>query len=115
MAPVIQNRKIRFGIAGCGRISKNHFSSLEKHTEDLELVYVCDEDPAVLKEHESRYKVNTYLRLENMLQDEELELIAICTSSGLHPDQEELAARYGVNLMTEKPIATRMADGIQMI
>ena len=28
--PVINDRKIRLAIVGCGRISKNHFESIEK-------------------------------------------------------------------------------------
>lgn len=30
---VINDRKIRFAVAGCGRISKNHFDALKKHSE----------------------------------------------------------------------------------
>lgn len=111
----IKNRKIRIAIVGCGRISKNHFDSLEKHPDDLELISVCDDDPVILNNHKLRYKVNAYLNLEEMLNEEELDLLAICTPSGLHPRQVKLAARYGVDVMTEKPMATRMADGIQMI
>ena len=33
----ITNRKIRIAIVGCGRISKNHFGSIEKHGDELEL------------------------------------------------------------------------------
>jgi len=115
MSSKIKNRKIRIAIVGCGRISKNHFDSLEKHTDDLELISVCDDDPVILNIHKLRYKVNAYLNLVEMLNEEELDLLAICTPSGLHPRQVELAARYGVDVMTEKPMATRMADGIQMI
>ena len=32
----IINRKIRIGVVGCGRISKNHFDSIEKHQEKIE-------------------------------------------------------------------------------
>jgi len=115
MFQTIKNRKIRLGIIGCGRISKSHFNSFEIHTKELELVSICDDDPEVLKQHELKYKVNAYLRLEDMLRKEELDLIAICTPSGFHPGQVEMAAEYGVHIMTEKPMATRMADGIKMI
>ncbi len=44
----VKNRMIRIAIVGCGRISKNHFSSIEEHSEDIQLVSICDTDPTVL-------------------------------------------------------------------
>jgi UDP-N-acetyl-2-amino-2-deoxyglucuronate dehydrogenase len=55
--PTITDRSIRIAIVGCGRISKNHFDSFEKHAADLELAAVCDIDPLVLAEHTAHYKV----------------------------------------------------------
>jgi len=115
MFPTIQNRKIRIAVAGCGRISKNHFLSIEKHQEDIELVAVCDVDPKVLTEHKDKYQVPGYQRLEDMLENEALDVIAICTPSGLHPEQTIMAAAHGVHVMTEKPMATRWQDGLNMV
>ncbi len=115
MFKVIKDRKIRVGIVGCGRISKNHFGSIEAHADDLELVAVCDIDPATLAAHEQKYGVRGYSRLEEMLTNEKLDLVALCTPSGLHPDQTVLAARHGVNVVTEKPMATRWQDGVRMV
>jgi len=115
MSTIIQNRKIRIAIVGCGRISKNHFCSLEKHADDLELVAVCDNNDETLKTHQEQYKVNGYLRMEQMLEEEELDIVALCTPSGIHSDQAALAAKHGVNVMTEKPMATRWQDGVRMV
>jgi len=113
--PTVIDRKIRIAIVGCGRISKNHFGSIEKHQDNIELVSICDVQQAVLSEHEATYKVKGYLDLSDMLENEELDLVAICTPSGVHADQTELCARHGVNVMTEKPMATRWSDGIRMV
>jgi UDP-N-acetyl-2-amino-2-deoxyglucuronate dehydrogenase len=112
---LIQDRVIRMAIVGCGRISKNHFSSIEKHQDNIELVSICDVQKAVLSEHEEIYKVKGYLDLSNMLENEDLDLVVICTPSGAHADQTELCAKYGVNVMTEKPMATRWSDGVRMV
>ena len=113
--PEINGKKIRMAIVGCGRISKNHFCSIEKHQDNIKLVSICDVQQAVLSEHESTYKVKGYLDLSDMLENEELDLVAICTPSGIHADQTELCAKHGVNVMTEKPMATRWSDGIRMV
>jgi len=115
MYPTVTSRKIRIAIVGCGRISKNHFGSLEKHSDDLELAAVCDNNAETLKAHQDQYKVKGYLRMEQMLEQEELDIVALCTPSGVHPDQAVLAAKYGVNVMTEKPMATRWQDGVRMV
>lgn len=113
--PSITGRKIRIAIVGCGRISKNHFGAIEKHNDELELAAICDIDSVVLFEHSERYKVPAYRDLEEMLEKEQLDLVALCTPSGIHPDQAILAAKHGVNVMTEKPMATRWNDGVRMV
>lgn len=113
--PIITGRKIRIAIVGCGRISKNHFGSIEKHGADLELVAVCDINADVLNEHSEQYKVPGYRDMEEMLQKEQLDMVVLGTPSGLHPDQAVLAAKYKVHVMTEKPMATRWADGVRMV
>lgn len=111
----ITGRRIRIAIVGCGRISRNHFGSIEKHTDQLELAAICDIDPAVLADHAVQYKVPAYRDLDEMLEREQLDLIALCTPSGIHPDQAVLAAKHKVHVMTEKPMATRWADGVRMV
>lgn len=111
----IHDRKIRIAIIGCGRISKNHFGSIEKHAENFELVSVCDINADTLKAHTEQYSVPGYNRLEDMLRTEKPDMLAICTPSGLHADQAVIAARHGVHVITEKPMATRWQDGLRMV
>ena len=115
MFPKVEGRKIRMAIVGCGRISRNHFGSIEKHKDNIELVAICDTNEEVLKKHETLYKVKGYLGLEKMLEEQTLDLVAICTPSGMHPNQVELVAQHGIHVMTEKPMATRWQDGVRMV
>jgi len=111
----IENRKIRIAIVGCGRIAKNHFASIEKHQDNLELVALCDDDKEVLEKYQKQYNVPAYQKLSSMLKAEKIDIIALCTPSGLHADQTVIAAGFGVNVMTEKPMATRWQDGVRMV
>jgi len=111
----IESRKIRIGIVGCGRISKNHFGAIEKHSDELQLVAVCDSEVKTLEEHKQKHEVNGYLQMKDMLKNEELDVVALCTPSGLHSNQTILAAENGIHVITEKPMATRWKDGLRMV
>lgn len=113
--PTITGRKIRVGLVGCGRISKNHFGSIEQHAADLQLVAVCDVDPVALQACTNLYPVPGYVSMADMLAKEKLDLIVLCTPSGLHPQQAILAAQQRVHVLTEKPMGTRLADGVAMV
>jgi len=115
MSSTISTRKIRIAIVGCGRISRNHLHSIEKHAENISLAAICDTDASVLADHAERYGVPAYASMEDMLKVEQLDLVSLCTPSGIHANQAELAARYGVHVMTEKPMATRWKDGVRMV
>ncbi len=109
------NRKIRIAIVGCGRISQKHFEAIERHTDQFELISVCDTDPSILSLNYEKHNLQTYLQLDEMLKNEDLDLVVLCTPSGLHAQQTELAAKYGVCVITEKPMATRWHDGLRMV
>ena len=90
--PIVLERKIRVGLVGCGRISKSHFGSFAKHGADIELVAVCDIDDATLEAHSTSHGVPGFSRMEDMLQSVKLDLVVLCTPSGLHPEQAAGAA-----------------------
>ena len=113
--PIIKDRRMKVGLVGCGRISKNHFGSILKYPNDLELTAVCDIDGDALKKATAEYKVQGYLELKDMLINETLDLVVLCTPSGLHPSQAVLAAAHGVHVVSEKPMATRYNDGLKMV
>jgi UDP-N-acetyl-2-amino-2-deoxyglucuronate dehydrogenase len=111
----IKNRKIRIGLVGCGRISKNHLSAIEQYSNDLQLKAICDVDNSAISEVAKRYKLKIYNSYEEMLKKESLDLVVLCTPSGIHAAQTLLASKYKINVMTEKPMATRWQDGVQMV
>jgi UDP-N-acetyl-2-amino-2-deoxyglucuronate dehydrogenase len=112
---LVEKKRLRIAIVGCGRISANHFGSIERHADSMELAAICDADAKTLASCKQKYGVPAYRSMEDMLKNERLDLVAICTPSGIHPEQTVLAAKYGVNVVTEKPMATRWQDGQRMV
>ena len=112
---MIINTKIRIAIVGCGRIAQNHFKSIEHHIDKLELVAICDTDQVVLSKLKKKYKVRAYNNLEDLLINEKLDLVSLCTPSGIHSIQAQMCAKYGINVISEKPMATTWIDGLNMV
>jgi UDP-N-acetyl-2-amino-2-deoxyglucuronate dehydrogenase len=115
LSKAIVGRKIRIGVVGCGRISENHFKAIEANKSDLELEAVCDVDPVALDRAVGSYGVDGYSNLADLLSSSAVDIVAICTPSGLHPSQTIQVAGAGRHVMTEKPMATRWIDGLNMV
>lgn len=113
--PFITDRKIRFGLVGCGRISRNHFHALELHREHAELVGVCDIDPAALAAAVEKTGVPGFNSLDALLAGTDADIVVLATPSGLHAEQAIRVAAAGRHVMTEKPMATRWQDGKAMV
>jgi len=119
MQPVytpIKDRKIRIGIVGCGKIASNHLQALHELSNDYELCAVCDTASTSLQTVTEKFGIQGFATLENMITAmPHLDVITLCSPSGLHAQQTIQAARANKHVVTEKPMATRWSDGLQMI
>ena len=113
--PAVVDRKIRFALVGCGRISKNHFDAIKKLTELAELVAICDTDHNALTSAAEITSAQPFASLSEMLARVDIDIVVVATPSGLHPEQTIQIANTGRHVMTEKPMATRWQDGIRMV
>jgi UDP-N-acetyl-2-amino-2-deoxyglucuronate dehydrogenase len=113
--PFVRDRKIRFALVGCGRISANHFEALVRHQDRAELVAVCDIDPEALAKAEARTGAPGFRTLDALLSGADPDIVILSTPSGLHADEAIQVAATGRHVMTEKPMATRWRDGKRMV
>ena len=88
----ITDRKIRFALAGCGRISSNHMDALKRHSDRAELVAVCDVDRDALRQAAKRTGAQPFTSFSEMLESTAADVIVLATPSGLHADQAIRAA-----------------------
>lgn len=113
-APVT-DRKVRFALVGCGRIAQSHFEALAQHPDSCELVDVCDVDPIALQAAAEATGARPHASLGAMLAQTTADAVILTTPSGLHPAQAIEVARAGFNVVSEKPMATRYQDGLDMV
>lgn len=112
---VITDRKIRIAVVGCGRIANNHLAAIARWPDALELVGICDGHAETLSHAMQQTGVPGYSKIEELIKEASPDIITLCTPSGLHAQQTIQIARLGKHIITEKPMATRWADGVQMI
>ncbi len=112
--PVI-GRKIRFALVGCGRIAVNHFGAIGAHRDSAELVDVCDSDAGRLADTVAKTGAAGHSSLEEMLAATQADCVVLASPSGLHSAQAIQVAAAGRHVMTEKPMATRWQDGLDMV
>lgn len=77
--------KYKVALVGCGRISKNHFEAIEKLSDRLEITAVCDIVEERAKQYAEKYNVPYYLSHKELISKEKIDIVDICTPSGLHP------------------------------
>jgi UDP-N-acetyl-2-amino-2-deoxyglucuronate dehydrogenase len=111
----ITDRPIRFALVGCGRISANHIDALGQHAARAQLVAVCDNRPEALARAVARTGARGYGSLAALLAESDADIVVLATPSGLHPRQAIAAARGGRHVLTEKPMATKWDEGMQMV
>ncbi len=107
---------LKFGVLGCGRISKRHLDLLGgNEIEGAELVAVCDNNPEKLESAKSRFNVASYSDYADMLADPSVDVVTILTPSGMHAEHAIMAAEAGKHVVVEKPMALRLEDADAMI
>ncbi|MDC8783947.1 Gfo/Idh/MocA family protein [Roseateles koreensis] len=115
----ILDRPIRFALVGCGRISKNHLEAIAAHGGRAELVAVCDTRPEALAAAVASTGAAGFASLEALLASTDpqtrADVVVLATPSGLHPQQAIKVAAAGRHVLSEKPMATKLDEGIAMV
>ncbi|HIW33063.1 MAG TPA: Gfo/Idh/MocA family oxidoreductase [Candidatus Paenibacillus intestinavium] len=108
------NEPVRFAIVGCGVIAQTHAEGI-MNTAEATLVAVFDENEEKGQRFAEQYGADFYASYEQLLALDHIEVINICTPSGLHAEQTIMAARSGKHIICEKPLAIHTEDVGQMI
>jgi len=106
---------IHFAIVGCGHIAIKHIEAIQR-TENAVLAGLCDTNEARLIELALTWQAPVFTSMSEMLEQlPHLDVICICTPSGLHADLAVEAAAAGKHLIIEKPLALTLEDTDRII
>lgn len=110
---------MKYALIGCGRIATNHIKAVMNN--NLELVAVCDVLPEHMEVLLAEHKLNNDLSIKRytdyklMIDENELELIAIATESGSHAEIALDCIDKGINVIIEKPMAMSIREADEII
>lgn len=105
---------LRVGLLGTGGIGARHADAVGK-LDDLELVACCGRDPDKAHDFAAPRGAAAYSDFGTMLARERLDLLVVALPPFAHDGQVEAAARVGVNLLVEKPIALSLQKADAMV
>ncbi|MEM3029258.1 MAG: Gfo/Idh/MocA family oxidoreductase [Thermoproteota archaeon] len=106
--------KYRVGVIGVGGVGKTHLKTLKK-IDVAETIAVADIAADLAKSVATEYGLKWYTDYCEMIQKEGLDVVSICLPHFLHCKAVCEAARMGVNILLEKPIAISIGEADLMI
>lgn len=93
---------VRAAVVGLGR-GRAHVKALLR-AEGVKLVAVCDKNIDAANKIAAEHQLDVYTELEDMLKRDDIDLVHVCTPSGLHSEMLLKIAESGKHAITEKPL-----------
>lgn len=108
-------KKVKVGLIGNGSISHAHMAAYKK-LDNVEIVANCDINEQRAKEYARRYGIpHTYTDYNEMVQQEDLDAVSVCTWNNVHAPATIAALKAGKNVLCEKPLALNASEAQQMV
>jgi UDP-N-acetyl-2-amino-2-deoxyglucuronate dehydrogenase len=108
------DREIGIGIVGCGMISEFQADAIGK-VPGAKVVAFCDNVKAAAQTRADQFGGVVYTNVEDLLRNNDIDAISICTPSGLHMEAAVAAAEAKKHVMVEKPIEVTLERADRII
>ncbi len=106
---------IHIAMIGVAHPHADHWArAWHMHTE-AELAGVWDADPERAKRWAERFGVRRYGTLEELLEDQAVDVVGICSENSRHAEYTLAAAAAGKDILCEKPTAVTLEECDRMI
>lgn len=112
------NRKIRYAVVGLGWFAQAAAMPAFDHAENSELVALVSDDPTKRDELGKKYEIQrtySYEEYEECLNSGEVDAVYIALPNHLHREYTVRAAKAGVHVLCEKPMAITVDECEAMI
>jgi predicted dehydrogenase len=107
-------RPVRAAVVGAGFVGSIHARALAEDPR-VELVAICARTPTRLEPLAARFGARAHTSVEDLVAQEELDLVCVCTGNDQHVGPTLTALEAGAHVFVEKPIAFRIDDARRMV
>lgn len=106
-------KELRVGVVGLGWVAGAHIDVLNK-IDGVRVTSVCSRRPLDGKELSKRFnsEMRVYSALDDMLRDDAIDIVDICTPHPLHAQQAIAVAKARKHLIIEKPLCLAWQDAL---
>jgi len=107
----VQPGTVGWAIIGCGRVAERRVAPAIKRASGATLVGFCSRDLARAGAYAGRHEApRAYATLDEVLQDDAVKAVYLCTPNVLHATQAEACLAAGRHVLVEKPLAVSSED-----
>ena len=106
----MKKKKLSIGLVGCGSVAVMHCNAICDAGQNF--AALCDIIPEKARALAEKYapSAKIYTEYGEMLKDESLDVIHICTPHYIHADMAIAALEAGKHVFLEKPMCTKIED-----
>jgi predicted dehydrogenase len=107
---------IRLGIIGAGAITQVAHLPVLRKLKGVQVVGICDADLPKARALADRFQVgDAFADIDELLEFEQLDAIAICTPNHLHEPHVVAALSAGAHVLVERPLALNLAGAQRLL
>lgn len=106
--------KIKVAVVGTGFIGPAHIEALRRNP-NIEVATLCEVNEELAKEKAALLGIEKAMVFEEMLKDEEIKVVHICTPNFLHYSQSKAVLEAGKHVVCEKPLATKIEEAEELV
>jgi UDP-N-acetyl-2-amino-2-deoxyglucuronate dehydrogenase len=102
------------GILGCGKVAHLHAKAIQ-NLPFAQLAGVWSRTKSTAEEFAPQYKSKAYSEINQMIADQDIDLVVVCTPHPYHKEPAIAAAKAGAHVLVEKPLASTLQDCDEII
>ncbi len=106
---------VRVGFVGTGGIATHKHMPALQEIEGVEMVAMCDAVEARAQEAAAAFGGQAFADHRKMFDKVEMDALYVCLPPYAHTDAELIAARKGIHLFAEKPVALTMDKALEIM
>ncbi|TSC75460.1 MAG: dehydrogenase [Parcubacteria group bacterium Gr01-1014_30] len=109
-----ENKKVGYGVVGCGRIFPAHYAAIKKDR-DSQLIAVYDINSDAVRAVKEKFGVEAKNSLQELLSDPRVDVVTVCTPHHTHKDVILKVIETGKYCLCEKPICLTTKEGEEIL